>query len=286
MKRRNGFTLIELLVVIGIIMILVAMLVYGFRSMNRTAATKETHAELKVCKGMLAEYEGRNSLAGIEAFSNTNPIQQSDPGAPPQTPGLFPVYVDPATAIGPGNTTLVKPGAPGTWWPSLQLADVEAGGGSQTDMSSRSNSSVSPSPRYYSAAVPATLDAMYVLMRMPANQSLATTITGKRLLEPIPKLDQPTSPPPNPVTMGVVLLDGWGSPIIFVPRAGMHVNILRRNASGQMVPTLSLVRSTGTFDVSAGGDPPMSGSERPFFASAGQDGDFTAGDDNVYSFQE
>lgn len=282
MKRR-GFTLIELLVVIGIIMILVAILVYGYRSMNRTAATKETHAELKVCKGMLTEYEGRNQFAGIESFAAA---QQLDPGAPNQTPKQFPVYLDPDTfpAANPAEyqwvgTNHMPP------WPTLQLTDVQAGG-KNSDMGDKSNSSSNPSARYYSAAVPATLDVMYVLMRIPANQSLAQTLNAKRILEPIPPMDSP-APAPNPVSQGVVLLDGWGNPIIFVPRAGIHVNILRLDPStGKMVPKLALVRSTGTFDVSAGGDPPLTGAERPFFASAGQDGDFTQGDDNVYSFNE
>jgi hypothetical protein len=52
-------------------------------------------------------------------------------------------------------------------------------------------------------------------------------------------------------------LDAWGNPIIFVPAgglAGVHV------------------------------DPVRSPDGRPFFASAGADGDFATGDDNLYSF--
>lgn len=285
MKRRNGFTLIELLVVIGIIMVLVAMLTYGYRSLNKAAAGRETHAELKVCKGMLVEYEGRNGLAGIEFFSNTSPLQQPDPGAPPQTPRNFPVYVDPSPTLDPSTFAWVGT-AHTPPWPSLQLTDLETSGtgGTLTDMGDKSTDPQNPSPRYYSVAVPATLDVMYVLMRIPANQTLAQAMQSKRVLEPIPPKGGP-NPPANPVSQGVMLLDGWGNPIVFVPRGGIHVNVLRPNTSGQMVPTLSVVRSTGTFDATAG-DPPMAGNERPFFASAGQDGDFTQGDDNAYSFSE
>ncbi len=60
---------------------------------------------------------------------------------------------------------------------------------------------------------------------------------------------------------GPVLLDGWGNPIIWVPGAGVKVN----------------VGATATVIKAPDG--------RPFFASAGPDGDFSKGDDNVYSFQ-
>jgi hypothetical protein len=80
----------------------------------------------------------------------------------------------------------------------------------------------------------------------------------------------------------VVLLDGWGNPIIFVPRGGIHV-LIKNQTSGSN--DTYLVRSTGTALITTS-DPPMTGSERPFWASAGQDGDFTQGADNVYSFQD
>lgn len=295
MKRRNGFTLIELLVVIGIIMVLVAMLTFGYRSLNKAAAGRETHAELKVCKGMLAEYEGRNGLVGIEWIRPADPLQPAqsvDPGA--TGPGMFPVYVDPASQMGGANLSLVKPGAVGSYWPSLQLADVETSGanGILADMGDKSTDPNAPSPRYFCNAVPATLDALYVLSRIPANATLLSNHTAKRQLE-MPSGKTPFADGSGhavnsanaPVPYVPAILDGWGNPIIFVPRAGMHVNILRPNAGGQMVPTLSVVRSTGTFDATVA-DPPLTGNERPFFASAGQDGDFTQGDDNVYSFQE
>jgi type II secretory pathway pseudopilin PulG len=61
---------------------------------------------------------------------------------------------------------------------------------------------------------------------------------------------------------GPLLLDGFNNPILFVPANG-----------------LTGVRTkAGTVTVS---DP----DHRPFFASAGEDGDFQAGDDNLYSFE-
>ena len=76
-----------------------------------------------------------------------------------------------------------------------------------------------------------------------------------------------------------VLLDGWGNPIIYVPPGGIVVQL-----KGQ--PTMSLVRSTGTTSFTPGSSPPLKSGDRPFWASAGPDGNFDNGDDNVYSFRQ
>jgi prepilin-type N-terminal cleavage/methylation domain-containing protein len=277
-QSRRGFTLIELLVVIGIIMLLVAILAYSFRSLNRTAANNETKAELKVCKGMLAEYEGRNQLQGIEWVSPGGK-GQLDRGAPKGTPQLFPVYVEP-DIFPPNDPNEYKLtyGNAAPYWGTVVPDDISvAGTPPNGDMGDKASG-----PRYGNA-VKNTLDVMYVLMRIPANQTLLQGIQTKRLLEPLPGVTQQ-----NTVQQGNVLLDGWGNPIIFVPRGGLHTNALVFDPTQQkMVPKPVLVRSTGTITLTSGGqDPPLTGNERPFFASAGQDGDFTQGEDNVYSFQE
>lgn len=56
--------------------------------------------------------------------------------------------------------------------------------------------------------------------------------------------------------------DAWNNPIIYVPPGGLTGVTIRG--------------STGTITAPDG---------RPFFASAGADGNFTTGDDNVYSFE-
>lgn len=258
---RRGFTIIELVIVIGIIMILMGLLVVGYRHIQATAARRETVAELHICRGMLQEYESRDGLQAIEFYATS---QQGDPNAPPNTPKNFPVYMDPAA----GTTTASQ-------WQSLSLLDVTGGGttGGPTDMGDKTSGTGSAR---YGAAVQKTLDVIYLLMRIPANQTVAQALQAKRVLEPIPP-----GTTPNLVTQGVVPLDGWGNPIIFVPRAGLHVNIKDVNGN----PQPYVVRSTGAFPASSG-DPQMTGSERPFWASAGQDGDFTIGEDNVYSFQD
>jgi prepilin-type N-terminal cleavage/methylation domain-containing protein len=305
-QRRPGFTLIELLVVIGIILTLIGILIMGFRHVNKAAAQKETLAELHIARGMLTEYENHAGLQGIE--SNAAQATDTTPAtkAPPYPDRLLPVYHDPAPSLTPATGSL-----PG--WPFIRVSgDITSmpGGeptqgtvqipgatlGFQTPMpffiwdlgdtanppSTDVSNRMGTSARYAAAAIQRTRDVMFVLGQVPANRSLVQTVQSKRILE------ADTSQGAASVSMdleGPVLLDGWGNPIIFVPRGGLHVlmpdQVTASNPTGEYV-----VRSTGTFPAPSSVAPALTGAERPFFASAGQDGDFTIGEDNVYSFQE
>jgi prepilin-type N-terminal cleavage/methylation domain-containing protein len=294
---RRGFTLIELVIVIGIIMILMGLLVVGYRHINATAARRESVAELHVMRGMLQDYENHAGLAGIEFAA----AQANDTNAP--SPGKFPVFIDPASTVIPGSKVqwpIVRAPLTGSNGAPSDSTDISADGVPAqssgagdlyitingvvvTDMGDKADTG---GPRYVSGAVLRTYDVMYVLMHLPSNRTTAQAIQSKRLLEP------PSGSAPSTIDKGVVLLDGWGNPIIFVPRGGIHVYIQNpaSTTTTPLPPNIYLVRSTGTTLVTPSGtlipDPPMTGAERPFFASAGQDGDFTQGEDNIYSFQD
>ena len=68
-------------------------------------------------------------------------------------------------------------------------------------------------------------------------------------------------------------LDGWGNPILYVPADGMF-NVRVNNM-------IVRIRSSGAIQ----GSPAVTQADRPFFASAGPDGRFDTGDDNLYSFE-
>lgn len=70
------------------------------------------------------------------------------------------------------------------------------------------------------------------------------------------------NPPNFPATALPVVLDGWKDPIILVPSSGLT--------------GVTFAGITGTSTIT-------SADGRPFFASAGPDGDFASGDDNLYS---
>jgi prepilin-type N-terminal cleavage/methylation domain-containing protein len=95
-----------------------------------------------------------------------------------------------------------------------------------------------------------------------------------------------------------VLLDAWDNPIIFVPGTGLRVRMLNgeskygdRQSSGAWnniptnVKTFIAISPGGAVDYS-GAVPVVTKPGRPFFVSAGPDGDFAKGDDNIYSFEQ
>jgi prepilin-type N-terminal cleavage/methylation domain-containing protein len=75
-----------------------------------------------------------------------------------------------------------------------------------------------------------------------------------------------------------VVLDGWGNPIIFCLPPGLTNVFLHFGTSQAILVGPAPQNTTQTAITSPDG--------RPFFVSAGADGDFTRGDDNMYSFQQ
>lgn len=276
-KECRAFTLVELLVVICIIMILGAMLIGGVRHVHRIAATKETIAELHVCQGLLQEYENRNGLAGIEAYAGSPASQSTDPDSPLGDQVKFPIFVDPSPVFNNATAAASQYNGTysqiGTYWAAYRVPDFLSGP-NITGVTTMDTTAIA---RYQAAAVLDTRDVMYLLMRVPANRVTVQSIQPKRILEAAPGQG------PISIDQGPILLDGWGNPIIFVPRGGIYLYVT--DPSDPSGKSLFVVRSTGTFRVLAS-DPPLTGNERPFWASAGEDADFTQGEDNLYSFQQ
>jgi hypothetical protein len=98
---------------------------------------------------------------------------------------------------------------------------------------------------------------------------------GKKLT---PTGDEKTIDPP-------LVLDAWNNPILFVGSdglAGVTFESRKDDSTKEWrVTSTGLVPGGGAVDAST-----RSKSWRPFFASAGPDGDFRTGDDNVYSFEQ
>lgn len=86
-----------------------------------------------------------------------------------------------------------------------------------------------------------------------------------------------------------LILDAWDNPIIFVPGSGLRVRKLNgkdANDSTDIDQSVIIVSKEGSVRDLAGQMPTVVTAGRPFFASAGPDGDFAKGDDNIYSFTE
>lgn len=69
-RRRGGFTLMEIMVVVGIILLLMSLGVVGYRSLDRTAALRQTRVTLSNAQAMVATYEATNGIGRLD-YQNT-----------------------------------------------------------------------------------------------------------------------------------------------------------------------------------------------------------------------
>lgn len=111
-------------------------------------------------------------------------------------------------------------------------------------------------------AIAQTQQVIGEMMRVPSIRDTLGRTMGEGVLR------QTNGTPLDPP----VLLDAWNNPIIYVPATGLQ-NV-------RVAGDLRNISSAGAYALN--GTPPPGA--RSFWASAGPDGDFSKGDDNVYSF--
>lgn len=144
----------------------------------------------------------------------------------------------------------------------------------------------------YGQAVKYTIEIMGQLVRFPHNKQVIAQLPAKKLLTYVDgttlAIPAPAGMPkfPAPPQPQYCLLDAWGNPIIYVPASGLNVMINNAPSNaygGQGEGKQYIVRSSGIYPATQ--LPPLGAKDRPFWASAGPDGNFQNGDDNMYSFQ-
>ncbi len=121
----------------------------------------------------------------------------------------------------------------------------------------------------FGAAVMNTNDVMTQMRSLPRNGKVVESVGQDKLLKD------------SVGTYSFVMLDAWHNPIIYVPKGGLGTDPGGGGKPVMIGGQNYRVTSTGKIAPNAVTLPEA----RAFWASAGPDGDFSKGDDNLYSFE-
>jgi len=251
-----GFTMIEIIVAIAVILVLAGILLVGLRSIAGSTQAGETRVLLENVRGMLDELDSKAKLGAhnrpLEWWVGSSSVLKAQ--TQPEEVDFWHRTSDQDSIDPPRPRPIEAPGS------------VKPGTNDRTNHPAVRNTAI----------------AMAKLVSVPANRTKLQGIPNQRLMRLVelpPTAADPISATSltNEATLPPVVLDAWGNPIIFVPASGMIVTL---NSIGeQRLITSSKVRQIPPTEYAAPSD-------RPFFASAGPDGDFSTGDDNLYSFEQ
>ena len=323
--RPRAFTLLEILIVVVIIGILSTLLLIGVEKLLVNARRQQTRSTLEQLRSMYAEYDTvahrhfspsvmpcpQNVSIDLNPVPSGTAVMQADDTTLGQRYGaavwltrdlMFNMRSMPTNAAAlskiSAGTLMTMPGPFNVNFPKPYSTNITLW-----------NNTTGYQPFDYAApASPATSD--YGRVYLSTTVGAVTTSAFYECVQLVP-VGTAAAPNPSPAadtahwlpaypvvtsTGGVitpvsddvpVLLDGWGNPIIFVPGGTLGTGApLSTTAAtaGTVVPNTGAMRSgTGTSAITTNASSPDG---RPFFASAGPDGDFSNGDDNLYSFEK
>jgi type II secretory pathway pseudopilin PulG len=244
-RRREGFTVIELILVMGILLFLMAMFFVGLNYVTATAQKRDTASILETAKSMFSEYQQATHLSRIPAGT------WQGTAAPATYSGTIPT--SPWSWTFTETLPVPPPWAIGQITPSLQSSNAWTNSTLGVD----------------------TAAVMYAMEQIPSNQAIITNLPASKKLTVSGVNVYGTT-----LSSVTFLLDSWGNPILFVPSGGL-ANV----RFGGQTSTVTGQSAVGTTAVNGSAITITSPDSRPFFVSAGPDGDVSQGDDNVYSFQ-
>jgi prepilin-type N-terminal cleavage/methylation domain-containing protein len=276
----HAFTLIEVLIVISILAILMTIAFVGFRAIERTGRVNKTKMFLANAASMLTEYDAATGL-------KKQPSRMWTPAPTRVTTPGFDIWrdADPSTS---GVNDPIR---------LFASVDIESAPPPPPD---------EPDPyRFKYAAVLNTAVVFEEMSKVPNAKSMFSKLpTESTMVAGVRQPDGSYRPATGVSNLErqPILLDGWDNPIIFVPASGLEV-VMGDPAVTYVVTSVKTYPASGPGSLPAG---QLAPGARPFFASAGPDGAFgfidknnnrtfdpptpgggdaSAGDDNVYSFQ-
>ena len=313
----SGFTLLEILVVVVLIGILTSLLVIGIGHLLASSKRQQTRLTLTQLQAMYADWAAvshphftpntmpcpMNVTADLNFVPPPNPL-------PPALP--TPIQVDDTT---PAN----RYGA-AVWFTRDLMFNMRSVPANAAALNKQAASALMTFPAEYNYKFPATYTApaqyLSTTTYQPFDPAQMFSMQYRRVYLPDatgnnytyydciqycpgvasgPNLAAPPNPqywlPAYPATTSAgipsddtvpVLLDAWGNPIIFVPGGTLGNGAALNN--GAVTPGTGAMRSgSGTAGITTMAKSPDG---HPFFASAGPGGDFSNGDDNLYSFEK
>ena len=260
--------MLELLTVIAIMVVLIGFLIVGVRHMMGSAGASATKVTLKSLQGMMAELETVGPLkvpgtwewsAGTVNITGSNPNNLDFWKVPYRTSAN--AVADPLPTANVADGLPSRYGSPAVINTQIVMARL--------------------------LAVKNNSDAM---AKLPARGQLNLLAAAQKA-----KAGDPSQAAAYDAAITAIqshlassdryplLQDAWNNPIIFVPASGLGAAGATVGANG-VVPTGALQTSG-----QSSGDATIiktSPDGKGFFASAGPDGNFQTGDDNVYSFEQ
>jgi prepilin-type N-terminal cleavage/methylation domain-containing protein len=282
-RRPRAFTLIELLVVIGIIAILATLLIVGIEHLQTTAKKQTTLQILASAQAMFGEYDAavrppRNTQVTPCPQNVTNDYYLGVTGG-----GTIPAQASTATPPADRYSAVAVITTRG-FLVKLRAMPVNA-------------AAMAKMPEDEKLTIPSNVTTTVTNTWTVGNNYTAYSTAdgvGEVLYNGSPYIciqsntasTTPDTTPTNgnywvPIVTDTsipLLADAWGNPIIYVPYRLGTGNAL--NADGTIPAAQGILKVGGiTFTQ-------QSPDGRPFFASAGPDGDFSKGDDNIYSFEK
>jgi prepilin-type N-terminal cleavage/methylation domain-containing protein len=310
--RRNAFSVIELMIAIAVIVILAGVLILGLTKVKRTGQAQDTKVALENLRGMLGEFETATRLSRgpsegwlwrggpILTASNfwTNPVP---------SPTAYALDLDAPGDVRDGaddNARHARYGSRAVLNTTLAMGLIASISSNRTALAGISQEKLFVPQWIGDKSFPGPgNDHVLLTNDEPVNEPVIY-VKGNRAVHKgknyICTENEPGAAPPDTSpqwredgAVAPMLTDGWGNPIILVPSTGLRVRLLmekKQNDPNDPRQT-RIVTSAGLVDPldpsvnygTANYRPPAGA--KPFWASAGPDGSFAAGDDNLYSFE-